>query len=72
MIRRVMQCETCGKQVDLHVNIDVSHYYGDMPATWFTLVAGNPQTNTPWHFCSISCLDQWCLMRLSTKKASES
>lgn len=71
MIRRVMQCETCGKQVDLPLEIGVSSYYKDMPETWLALVEGNPQASIPWHFCSVSHLYQWSSNRLNSASTAE-
>jgi len=68
MIRRVMQCELCKKQVDLPVDIHMSSYYQDMPETWLTLCEGNPQVNTPWHFCSVSHLYQWSSNKLNKEE----
>lgn len=68
MIRRVMQCETCGKQVDLRLEINASSYYQDMPETWLTLVEGNPQMNDARHFCSLSHLYQWSANRLEEER----
>lgn len=64
MIRRIMQCETCGKQVDLPLDISLSQYYHGMPDSWLTLVEGNPQEHTALHFCSLSHVYQWASNRL--------
>ncbi|MGH2478066.1 MAG: hypothetical protein ACRDHW_00205 [Ktedonobacteraceae bacterium] len=70
MIRRVIECETCKKQIDLPMGIDALNFYQSVPETWLTLVEGNPQTHEAQHFCSASHLYQW-FMALLNKNSGE-
>lgn len=72
MIRRVVECETCKEQVDIPPELDFSRPSAwVIPESWFTLVEGNPQTNVPWHFCSLSHLCQWSSNRLNSKSKED-
>lgn len=64
MVRRVVQCETCKKQIDIPDFDHLRPYGWVLPEDWFTLVEGNPQTKTGWHFCSLSHLYQWASNKL--------
>lgn len=63
MIRHVIECDTCKKQVDIvqgHLRPDSPR----VPETWLMLVEGDLYGSEPLHFCSLSHLYRWSSDRL--------
>ena len=61
-----VQCdaEPCSQQ--LHYDPMQRAHEWHLPDGWLSVIPGDTQLHSSWHFCSLPCLDEWLSLRVDT------
>lgn len=58
-ITKCVKCDSADCNSQLHFDPVLHPGEWHLPPEWITLVYGDTQLNSAWHFCSKGCLYQW-------------